>query len=194
MIKPTIKSHHLPTGTRGHPVPPHLCPLSPPATSPFHTQNSCCWSQRTKLCMTLHPALLNVILFLSLQSTKSSKFLSYDNPVLLPPRPPPSPVSRRAHTQHSPSSPRPHPDGPWEQQIRSLPSQRPSLNTSLPSDNFIWMQLLYLLLSQLLLHLSALVLNHHLPFKQHCPVGHGIKCLASHKSHSCTTPPKKSVI
>lgn len=66
------------------PVHPHLSLLSRTADEfPFHTGNSCYWSPRLKLCMTSHSALLNVILFLSRQSTKSSKFLSYDNPILL---------------------------------------------------------------------------------------------------------------
>lgn len=66
------------------PVHPHLSFLSQTADELlFHTGNSCYWSPRLKLCMTLHSALLNVILFLSLRSTKSSKFLSYDNLILL---------------------------------------------------------------------------------------------------------------
>lgn len=69
------------------PVHPHLSLLSQTADAAdellFHTGNSCYWSPHLKLCMTLHSALLNVILFLSLRSTKSSKFLSYDNLILL---------------------------------------------------------------------------------------------------------------
>lgn len=66
------------------PAHPHLS-LWPRAADEllFHTGNSCYWSPRLKLRMTLHSALLNVILFLSLRSTKSSKFLSYDNLVHL---------------------------------------------------------------------------------------------------------------
>ena len=66
------------------PVHPHFSLLSRTADELlFHTGNSCYWSPRLKLCMTLHSALLNVTLFLSLLSTKSSKFLSYDNLILL---------------------------------------------------------------------------------------------------------------
>ena len=66
------------------PVHPHLSFLSRTADELlFHTGNSCYQSPRLKLCMTLHSGLLNVILYLSLQSTKSSKFLSYDNLILL---------------------------------------------------------------------------------------------------------------
>lgn len=157
------------------PAHPHLSFLSQTADKfLFHTGNSCCWSPCLKLRMTLHAALLNVILFLSPRSTKSSKFLSYDNLILLhidntsqlcvnPAQLPcthPNPAHRAGSIQQAQA---------WSQGSKNTnlsPSWWLSLNTSLHSDNFICMQLLYLFLSQLLFHLSFLILNHHLHFKQ----------------------------
>lgn len=127
----------------------------------FHTRSSCYWSPQLKLCMTLHSALLNAILFLSLWSTKSSKFLLYDIWSSSLPTIPPTFVSpRRARTGQSGSIQQSL--VPREKQTNLFPSQWLSLNTSLHSDNFIYMPLLYLFLSQLLLHLSILVLNHYI--------------------------------
>lgn len=84
------------------PVHPHLSLLSRTADELlFHTGNSRYRSPRLKLCMTLHSTLLNVILFLSLRSTKSSKFLSYDNLILLRIDKPPNLVS--SHMAPGPS-------------------------------------------------------------------------------------------
>ena len=82
-----------------------------PVMALLHTGNSC-WSIRAKLDMALHPALLNVMSFVSLQSTKSSKFLSYDSPVLFctdptfssSPCPPYAAGSEAALRIHSPSA------------------------------------------------------------------------------------------
>lgn len=131
------------------------------------------------------------------QSTKSSKFLSCDNLILLCT----DNTSQvfviphlGTHSDPAHGSEQIHSTGPSlvprEQHHQSPSIPMTFLNTSFHSDNFICIQWLYIFFGKVLFHLSILVLNHHLHFKSYYPVGHGITCLALDKLHSYSTPPK----